>query len=197
MKAIIFDIGGVIQPLTWDKAAEMMGMSPQAYEKAFRNKRYREYKTGKTSFDGFAEAFFNESGLEMSEESKGRFQASIKEVWGLPDPDMISLLRSIRPQIKKAILSNSCPELEDRARSLIGPYSYIALFEPYVYFSHRIGAAKPDQLSVQTVLERLGARKEDCIFVDDMEKNMGLIPHFILFRDHLQLRESLREYLIE
>jgi len=197
MKTIIMDVGNVIQPITWEEGAKVLGAPVDDYKIAFRKDgKFDQYKIGELPFPQYADFVLQTLGIESSEVNIERFSESIKNLWGNPYPHVIDLIKRLNPSIEKAILSNSCTQLEERAKSYDRTdLSYVNLFEPHVYFSHRIGVAKPDRRAIEAVTKGLNVSLEDCLFVDDSEKNRVLAPNFFLYTTPEKLEKRLEPYL--
>ena len=79
--------------------------------------------------------------------------------------------RAYLPRLQKrytlGLLSDTAPSLE-RVFKNAGIWRY---FDAHV-FSTDVGALKPDPAMYARILALLGARAEDCLFVDDLPRNL-------------------------
>ncbi len=169
IKAVIFDWGGVVAPNPkggWlDVLADMMNTTVDDLLPHWRSAGYADLSKGIID-----EATF-----------WSRFEASVRRP--LPDDvsriwvdgsalnsysEMTSFIEELRDMnIRVAILSNT-----------VGPMSKIARqsgiydgFDPIV-LSDEIGLIKPDTLIYQNVLDQLQLLSSDCLYVDDLPKNL-------------------------
>ncbi len=74
-------------------------------------------------------------------------------------------------------------------------FDYHKLFHSILY-SFEVGVSKPDKKSYQLILEKLDAKPEECLFIDDHEKNIAAAKELgistIHFKNSIQLKEELR-----
>jgi putative hydrolase of the HAD superfamily len=85
-----------------------------------------------------------------------------------PNPEMIELMRELKASgYRMAMLTNNVQEWEPLWRAML-PVDEI--FETVVD-SGFVGCRKPESRIYALTLERIGARAEACLFVDDVEVN--------------------------
>jgi epoxide hydrolase-like predicted phosphatase len=111
------------------------------------------------------------------------------------DYDLLAFIRSLRPAVKTALLSNAW----DGAReSVNGKYHFLDAFDD-VIFSAEIHQAKPDPRIYQLALQRLGVAPSQAIFVDDFSQNINaanaLGIHGVLFLNSQQATADVRALL--
>ena len=80
----------------------------------------------------------------------------------------VDLIGALRPAYRTAILSNADAGLEERIRDGMGIHH---LFDE-VICSAVVGIAKPDHRVYRLAAERLGLPAEECLFIDDAERNV-------------------------
>ena len=107
----------------------------------------------------------------------------------------IDLIRRLRPPYRTAVLSNADHTLRARFESATG---LLDLFDDFVC-SADVGMAKPDQRIYALSAQRLGLSPEECVFIDDMDRNIVAARtagmqgvHFRLDQDH-SLESQLAE----
>ncbi len=84
------------------------------------------------------------------------------------DQELVQFIRQLRPRVKTAILSNAWPG----ARQMItGPFGLGDVVD-LVMISAEEGLAKPDPRIYTLLVDRLGLRPAEVLFVDDMEENV-------------------------
>lgn len=175
VKAIVFDIGGVIQTTDWSDSAEHIGMTTEEYKLYIlkdRENHFNLLQTGKITDEVFAEWVLGEMGWDITDENIKLFIESLV-IFNAPDLRMIELIKKIDPNITKAILSNNWPSLEADTHRFDGTeFEYFSLFEPNIYMSHGIGHRKPNKEAFLTVVENLGVKPSEMMFIDDQEGNI-------------------------
>lgn len=176
MAGYIFDIGNVIQPVTWQEAARVLNVSPEQYEAALRKDRrthFDRYERSEIPKERFATFVLQNLGLEVTDDNLKLFSDSLMQLWGVPDSRLITIIQSLPTAAKKAILSDCCPELEARARSFEGTeLDYLHLFAQNVFLSHKINAKKPERRAYAKVSKALGLEPKECYVIDDKTENI-------------------------
>jgi hypothetical protein len=79
-KGIIFDIGNVIQPVTWEDAAAQLNQKPNDYKSAFMKDRktcFDKYERNEMSTSEFACQILSNLGLNISEKNLARATDSV------------------------------------------------------------------------------------------------------------------------
>ncbi len=89
------------------------------------------------------------------------------------------------------LLSNQVTERTDYIRRTFD----LSRFD-HVFFSNEVGLKKPNEDIYRYVLEKIGMRAEECVFVDDTPENVEAAKRVgmegILFRSKGQMREEMR-----
>lgn len=171
LKAVIFDMGGVIlRSMDWsprESQARRLGITRQALEdEVFGNHTAALATVGDCSEAEHWEAVRQALGIPAEEMNAFR-----DEFWSgdRMDEDLLNFLRGIRPAYKTALLSNAWPEVRvDIRRKYPGALNAFDL----CIFSAEVQLAKPDERIYRLVCSRLGVRPEEAVFLDDMEKNV-------------------------
>jgi glucose-1-phosphatase len=166
IKAVIFDLGGVIVPFDFKRAyARMEGLCPYPAAEIPRRLRSSDlvarFETGRVG----AEEFVREiSGiLEMRtdyDEFCGIFNCIFMKETLVPE----SLLERIRERYRLLLLSNTNPI---HFLMIDKTYPIMRHFEDRV-LSYQIGAQKPSPRIYQEAITRAGCRPEECFFTDDI-----------------------------
>jgi len=111
----------------------------------------------------------------------------------------ISGTRAIIEELKKqgyklGLLSNHCKEWIEHCEK---KFDYHKLFHSVLY-SFEIGICKPDKKAYEHILSKLSAKPEECLFVDDIPKNLKgaeeLGIRTILFENNKQLIQELKNF---
>lgn len=106
------------------------------------------------------------------------------------DQSLVSLIRGLRRRYTLAIISNAMD-------SLTGTLSDFGLLEAFdlIVGSAYEGVMKPAPLIYERTLDRLGARPQECVFIDDSAANVAgaqaLGIHAILFSPATNLAAEL------
>ncbi|MCU0667520.1 MAG: HAD family phosphatase [Patescibacteria group bacterium] len=168
IKAVIFDWGGVVAPNKnggWIKQLSIL--LNISLEDAFE-------LWSKTS-PGLRTGLINEKQFwKLVEQSIDKpLPKNKSKIWqdGLasePYPVIIKYATKLKTQgIKTAILSNTIEPME-RIINLDNLYKDF----DYVVLSHRVGVTKPNPEIFNILLQKISIKPTECIFVDDVEKNI-------------------------
>ena len=189
MKCLIFDAGGVlVYPRLGEwhipyRAAEILGPVRAA---EMKTQRFREAHAGSMHWlaedqlvDGveaerkLRRGFVEELGARMG------WNLSVEEARALADdftdnPDRYGCFDDVRPcltawkaRYRLGLLSDAMPSLYP----LMAGFGILDLFDG-VAISTYVGATKPDPRMYHAILDKLGAKPEDCMFVDDRAVNL-------------------------
>jgi putative hydrolase of the HAD superfamily len=105
---------------------------------------------------------------------------------------MVALVRRLHGHYRIGLLSNATPYLE----VLIKQYGLTDLFDVIVN-SSRAGLRKPDPAIYRLTLTDLGLTAQECLFVDDKERNtevaQGLGMQALVFQSVADLKRQLRD----
>lgn len=186
IRAVVFDIGGILEiiPEGGDptiRFPEMLaqwetdlGVPPGELGKQIREMDGRLISAGK---DGAIGTCSEEEWLDELRRTTGwnqpRIDAFMRDFWniycGNPNPELAAYLGSLRPRYKTALLSNSFvgARREEEARF------HFSEITDYIIYSHEVGVAKPEPRIYEIACERLGARAEEIVFLDDVEANVA------------------------
>ena len=110
---------------------------------------------------------------------------------------MRSLAGKLRKRYKTALLTN---EIRDWLEEEIMRQNLNTYFE-VIFASYEAGVAKPDPTIFSLLLTRLDVSAQECIFIDDQEKNILAAQQLgfdtITFESLSQLQEELRQRWIQ
>lgn len=167
---VILDIGGVLEftPDTgwvqrWEERLEL----PRGTVHARMHDIWRAGSVGSVSEQDVHEQVAVRLGLDAPQ-----VDAFMADLWaeylGTPNEELIDYLRGLRGKYRLGILSNSFVGARERETTL---YRFDELVDQIVY-SHEIGVEKPDPRAFGAACAAMGARAEDCLFVDDVAVNV-------------------------
>jgi HAD superfamily hydrolase (TIGR01509 family) len=184
IKAIIFDMGGVIlrtedhTPRT--ELAKRFGMTREELELlVFTSPSAMEATVGMISDRQHWANVWKELNVPEAEQA-----ACEKAFWDgdAIDQKLIAFLRAQKGRYTTALLSNAWPS----AREALTDYYHCMDAFDVSMFSYEVGLAKPDPAIYRQILERVGVKAEEAIFVDDVKENIlaaaALGIHGIQFR---------------
>tara|TARA_B100000315_G_C14333456_1_gene476299 strand:- start:13 stop:621 length:609 start_codon:yes stop_codon:yes gene_type:complete len=194
VKAIIFDMGGVILNAKIESAYEILsknlGIEKTTFD-AVRNKYIKDAQKGEISTDDFLDKICSELNLEKSNLKK-LWEQAYSEVMVL-DQKVLDLAKSLKATGYKIALITNTIEIHSNINKSRGIYNE---FNPAI-LSTEAHMLKPNKEIYQLMLERLNLQPSECIFIDDREEHilpateLG-IPS-ILFKNLSQLKDSLKE----
>ncbi len=98
-------------------------------------------------------------------------QAQLREdFWSGDGPNgvLVEFLSRLRPRHKTGILSNAWPEMRDLNVNRFGLGNVVDV----TVYSFEVGVLKPAPRSYRCVLEKLGVRAREAVFVDDTVRNI-------------------------
>lgn len=168
MKTIIFDWGGVCctaaEPFASTRLQQTLGKNPDEIAAAVKDE-YAGYYLGRYTREQFWDGIIAHFGLKgfAADELSDAYRASYKL-----HKDVIALIKHLRKEHRVVLLSNLTPEMKDHIKKIDHADE---LFER-LFFSCDMGMMKPDAATYQKVLQELKAAPQDCIFIDDSQKNV-------------------------
>jgi putative hydrolase of the HAD superfamily len=173
VKAIIFDLGGVVLNLDYDltiNAFKKLGGSnfDNLYSQAQQDKIFDKYEVGDistTDFISYLKSFLPE---EVSNEQ-------VIDAWNVMLLDLplcrVELLRKLRNEYQIFLFSNTNEmHMECFRRTLKDVYGNEKLLEDLfiqTYYSHQEKKRKPNAEAFQQVLNDHGLTAEETLFIDD------------------------------
>lgn len=178
IKNLIFDFGGVIIRSEQSGAISRFKEIGVA-DAAKRLDKYQQFgifgdlEEGRISADDFLRELSKLAGHEVSfEESTYAWRGYCA---GLPQRNLDALVRLREKGYRVLLLSNTNPFMMSWARSndFDGQGHGIDHYFDHVYTSYELCMAKPHADIFQHVLEAEHAKPQECIFVDDSERNVA------------------------
>ncbi|HML17805.1 MAG TPA: HAD family phosphatase [Bryobacteraceae bacterium] len=194
IRAVIFDLGGVIVPLDFSSAyAAMEALCP--YKAAEIPKRIRssglveKYETGQLNSESFVAQLSALLDLHVTCEQ-------FRELWStlfLPDPLIPeALFADLSRRYPLILLSNTN---EIHFENIRARFPLLRHFQ-HLVLSYQVGAAKPSRRIYEEAIARSGCRAGECFYTDDVPayvdgaKQAGIdAVHFLNFE---QLERELR-----
>lgn len=177
VKHIIFDFGAVIINidilLAYKAFSQLSGRSLAEVEKLFeQDKAYWKYEVGELDDEGFRNLLRTTLKLNISDQE-------LDNAWNLLLLDVpeerVNLIRRLSENYPVYLLSNTNPihirECREIFRRQHGIDNFRDLFQK-TYMSYEIGKMKPDPEFYNYVLDDIGCRPEEVLFLDDNKKNI-------------------------
>ena len=197
---VIFDLGGVILDLDFEASyrefSRLSGLNPEEVITRTRGLMFFEdYETGAISSSVFRDKINNL--LEMSatdEEIDGAWCAML----GNMPRERLELLKKLQDVYRTFVLSNT-NEIHARTfDNIVGSsLGNSALFSEHfekVYFSHEMNLRKPDAEIYRAVLDDLGIKPEETLFIDDTQANIQAADNLGIHTLHLTDARQLIPY---
>lgn len=191
---LLFDVGGVL--VDWDGIAPLVELTEgrlsaeQARRFWMEFEPLKPFETGRGEGLDFAHAAVRDLDLDMAPQA---FLTAFDSWMQGPFPGALELIERIRPEYRRAVLSNSNPI---HWRRLIDDYGLAGPFET-LFVSFELGLRKPDAAVYRAVFEAMGQPAEDFVFFDDnpecIEAAQALGMRAIQVRGLVQLTAALQE----
>jgi putative hydrolase of the HAD superfamily len=166
IKAIIWDWGGVCcvagEHFSNPRMLAKAGLTPEEMSAKTHDIEHAFYRGEMTEQEFWNRVIdrYQLNGIPI-EELRASYFASAPE-----RAEIIAFIKRTRNRYKTALLSALGADMSAHVKKRYGH-----LFDQLV-FSHEIGIMKPDPRAFQHVLDRLGVKAEDCLFIDDSLKNV-------------------------
>jgi len=189
IKAIVFDIGGVLEitpnlgiDAQWEKKRNLK--ENEIYE------HLREvWKGGSLGTISIQQVHADIGRLMGWDEAQ--VNAYMDDIWreylGTLNVELADYFRSLRPKYQTAIISNSFVGAREKEAE---HYQFDTICD-FIVYSHEVGISKPDPRIFTIACEKLGLQPNEIIFVDDHEDvyasavEMGM--HCFEFKNNAQI----------
>lgn len=170
-KAIIFDIGNVLfridYPAVVARWSELTGLSVEHINETFiYADEHKAFERGEISETDFAAFVSRSIGYVLSlEQFKSGWNALLKEIW----PGLPQLMDQLSAHYQIVCLSNTNKTHVDAFER---DYAEVIQRLDKKFYSHEIGAIKPQAEAFNKVLDYLQVKPEEAIFFDDLKENV-------------------------
>ena len=169
IKAIIFDLGGVLQGLDWSPVVNsLLDVKEDLDIFKFQDALYYDrtnyfdlYATNRMSKERFWRMVAGKIDIELK--YIDRLSHNLELLYSFINYDLLELIKSLKDKYKLFVLSNACPEIENK---VIKDNLYVHLFEK-LYFSHNIGTKKPDKEAYLVIARENCLSPEECLIIDN------------------------------
>ncbi len=188
INAIIFDFGGVINNMRWDVARDLEdehGLERNALlTSLYGNEEWRDVEEGRGDIVEWAV-----NSHKKLESDAGKKLPPLHQKWREswhPIEENIEIIKWLKPQYKVSILSNADLNLEERIKEGMGIHH---LFDDIIS-SAVVGIAKPKHGIYELAAERLKLPAEECVFIDDAERNITAAREVGMMAIHFRVHEG-------
>jgi len=193
IRAIFWDVGGVLLTNAWDHTQRMAALEHFRLDEEEFHSRHEmvvsSFERGKITLDEYLDRsiFYRNRPFTRDEFRDFIFAQS------QPQPDSLRVAEELGQSGRYflATLNNEILELNVYRIEKFGLRRYFSVF----FSSCFLGLRKPDEAIYRAVLQITQRTPEECIFIDDREVNLEcpreLGINTILFRDAQQLRIEL------
>jgi len=177
IKAIIFDLGGVILDIDFNKtnnAFSNLGLErfDELYSPQNADTLFKQLEKGEITEENFYHLFRKSTNTSLNDEQ-------IKKAWNALllsfRKEALNTLSAIKSKFKLYLLSNTNSIHHTAFNKIynqeIGPGSLNDYFDK-VYYSHEIGFRKPDKESYEYVLKENNLCAKETLFIDDFIQNI-------------------------
>ncbi len=188
IKAVIFDVGGVLlrteDQTSRQKLADQYGITLEELSRVvFLSDVSDKSTVGELEEEEVWNHVAEHFGL--NEQEKDAFKAAFWEGDQL-DRQLLEYIRSLRGRYQIGLLSNAW---SGARAALGGKYQFLDAFDTII-FSSEVGLAKPDAAIYHLILEQLGVKPQEAVFVDDFRANVEAARETGLHAIHFKSREQ-------
>lgn len=146
----------------------LVGLTPERFEELYWADRHA-YDEGKLNGVTFWQKFARDNGLHFSSDQIDELNRLDARLWTTQNPAMVAWQKQLKSAgLRTGILSNMGDTV---LASIEREYAWLADFDVRVW-SFQLGIAKPDPAIYRYILEKLGTRAEETVFIDDKPINI-------------------------
>jgi len=199
IKAVIFDLGGVIVRTEYQAPrqhlAESFGMDYDEIDKIVFGGGPNS-SAAKASVGEITEEEHWLNVMKMLKQPASEYERIRDEFFGgdVIDHEILDFLRSIKPKYKVGLISNAWSGLRD----YIVREKFDDVFD-HMIISAEVGVAKPEEKIYHLALEQLQVQADEAVFVDDFIENIEACEELgmegIYFKNSRSAIQQLKELL--
>lgn len=195
-EAIIFDLGNVIIPIDYNKTIQAFNkLSDIDFTEIVtltkQHSIFDDFETGHISEQDFRNTIRKYLLNNISD-------VQIDQAWNALllelSPHVIALLEQLKTHYRTLALSNINPIHEKELNRIAQQYFDRNRFEDFfnkAYYSHIIGARKPNPQAYKLLLEQENIHPEKLLFIDDKLENVSAAKSLGIFAVHLNSPSDL------
>jgi putative hydrolase of the HAD superfamily len=191
VRALFWDIGGVLLTNAWDHEERDVAIRHFALDKVAFEMRHREcvaaFEEGQLSLDEYLSrtVFYIQRAFTREEFTHYIFSLS------KPKPEILEIARTLAHKYPMCTINNESRELNQHR---IAAFSLREIFDTFVT-SCFVGIRKPDARIYRLALDLRQCEPAECCFIDDRQVNVdaakALGMNTVLMQDSDQLRNDL------
>lgn len=195
LRAVILDYGMVLtrppDPAARGELQRITGLSSERLDALYWTDRHA-YDEGKLTGREFWRKLASDAGLDLNEAAIDELNSWDARMWMNVNEAMLEWQLKLKERgLLTAIVSNMGDAvLEAMERE----FAWLARFDVLVW-SYQLHVAKPDRAIYQYVLEKLGTKPAETLFIDDKRDNVAAAVNLgmkgIVFSNVQELREEL------
>lgn len=196
VKLLVFDMGHVFIDFEWEMVClgfcQRANITDDQFRPILKHVGSLGYENGAIATADFLKELNGKLNTTLTlEEFTALWNATFRE-----NEEMASLLVSLRRDsgVPLYLLSNTN---ENHYGHLQGRFNVERHFDE-VILSFKVGCSKPDRRIYEEVLRRSGLKPEECLFIDDLERNVRAAAEVgmnaIRFVGVADLKERLRQF---
>ncbi|MBU1204790.1 MAG: HAD family phosphatase [Nanoarchaeota archaeon] len=195
IKAIIFDYGGVLSvegslSSFGEIYAPKLGVDPEELKRVIIDNWF------KARISKMDSKLFWLNISKFLEIDQKILRKDLLEFSGF-NHEVLDLIKKLKKNYKVGLLSN---QIEDWLEEIIAEHKLNEVFD-VITTSYKSKIAKPDISIFKEIVEQLGVNPTECIYIDDLEKNIQpakeLGMKMILFKNFEQLKKELISFSIK
>jgi len=171
IRALLFDLGGVLVDIDWDRAFSHWARHAGADARELRGRfsfdpHYERHERGEIDARAYYDSLRGSLGVDLPHEV---FDAGWKSIFPRAVEPTIALLRELHGRIPLYLFSNTNVAHRDAWAT-----QFAAALEPFdrLFTSCEIGARKPEPAAFRHVAREIGVPLESILFFDDTEENV-------------------------
>jgi len=196
LRAVVFDFGLVLsgQPNMEAHAAmvRISGLSLDRFETYYWADRLA-YDQGTLSGLHFWQNFVRDAGLKLHPSTVDELNRLDALYWTTQDPAMLAWQAELK---KRGLLTGILSNMGDSVlASLEKHFDWLPNFDVLVW-SFQLGMIKPDPAIYHHLLNRLGTRPEETLFIDDRHANVEAAQKLGIHAIEFTTVEKLRDDLV-
>lgn len=195
IKTVIFDIGNVLAGFAWEEYFRSFGYSEEIFQRLAKatveSRSWQEHDRGALSDEEIMDLFIkNDPGIEkeLRETLDNIDGMLVRYDYAIP---WIQELKEKAYQV--LVLSNFAHKAYEDCRDVLDFLDYV----DGGILSFRDKMVKPEPEIYQLLMDRYHLKPEECVFLDDTEKNLppaeAFGMHTVHFKDRGQAVEELRK----
>ena len=174
---VIFDLGNVLIDIDYTQAMDLMKSAlptsmHDRVDHCYTADFHKAYEKGQISSAEFRQEFRNYFQTNWSDTEVDYYWNSL--LGTIPDY-RLELVHKLKPQYQVGILSNTNEIHIDAVYAQLQAQHGMDNFDPlfdWVFYSHEMGLAKPNQDIYQQLLLELGTTANRVLFFDDLKANV-------------------------